>query len=39
MAYQDIDLARKWQDYDIRHILTDKGIERFSADWNGLIRK
>lgn len=39
IPYEDIDLARKWQAYDIHHVLTDKGIERFSADWNALIRK
>jgi hypothetical protein len=27
-----------WEDYDIRHDLSDKGMEQFSKDWNGLIR-
>jgi len=39
IPYEEIDLTRNWQDYDIRHELTDKGMERFSADWNALIRK
>jgi transaldolase len=37
IPYRAIDLAKKWQDYDIRHELTDKGMERFSLDWNALI--
>jgi transaldolase len=37
IPYREIDLNKKWQDYDIRHELTDKGMERFSADWNALI--
>ena len=38
IPYQEIDLGKKWEDYDIRHELTDKGMERFSADWNALIK-
>jgi len=34
---QEIDLAKPWQDYDITHDLTTKGMERFSADWDSLI--
>lgn len=37
IAYRELDLAGKWQDYDIHHDLTDKGMEKFSADWNALI--
>ena len=37
IPYADIDLDRNWQEYDIRHELTDKGMERFSQDWNSLI--
>jgi transaldolase len=37
IPYKNIDLGKKWEDYDIRHELTDKGMERFSADWNALI--
>jgi transaldolase len=39
IAYKDIDLIKNWQAYDISHDLTVKGIERFSADWNSLIKK
>jgi transaldolase len=37
IPYRDIDLRKQWQDYDLRHDLTDKGMEKFSADWNALI--
>jgi transaldolase len=37
IPYREIDLKKKWQDYDLRHDLTDKGMEKFSADWNALI--
>ncbi len=38
IPYEEIDLNKKWEDYDIRHDLTEKGMERFSADWNALIK-
>jgi transaldolase len=38
IPYRDIDLSKQWESYDIRHDLTDKGMERFSADWNALIK-
>lgn len=37
IPYQDLGLDQPWGAYDIKHELTDKGIERFSADWNALI--
>jgi transaldolase len=37
IPYRDLDLGKPWQDYDIRHDLTDKGMEKFSADWNALV--
>jgi transaldolase len=38
IPFGEIDLTKNWQSYDIRHELTDKGMERFSADWNALIK-
>jgi transaldolase len=38
IPYREIELGKKWEEYDIRHELTDKGMERFSADWNALIK-
>ncbi len=37
IPYEEMDLTKDWRDYDIRHDLTDKGMERFSQDWNSLI--
>jgi len=38
IPFKDIDITKNWQNYDIRYELTDKGIERFSSDWNALIK-
>ncbi len=38
IPFKEIDLTKNWESYDIRHDLTDKGMERFSADWNALIK-
>lgn len=37
IPYQDIVLSQDWRVYDIRHELTDKGMEKFSQDWNAMI--
>jgi transaldolase len=37
IPYQEIDLSRPWQDYNIAHDLTTKGMDKFSSDWNSLI--
>ena len=36
--YQNIALTKPWPEYTIGHELTDTGIEKFAADWNGLIK-
>ncbi len=38
IPFKEIDLTKNWEAYDIHHELTDKGMERFSADWNALIK-
>ncbi|MCL5021841.1 MAG: transaldolase [Nitrospirae bacterium] len=38
IPYRDPDLAKNWQDFDLSHELTTKGMEKFSADWKSLIR-
>ncbi len=38
ITYEEIDLNKNWQEYDIIHELTDEGIQRFSDDWNTLIK-
>lgn len=37
IPYRELDLSKPWDAHDIRHELTDKGMEKFSADWNALI--
>lgn len=38
IPYRDLDLSRDWRTFSIAHPLTDKGIDRFSEDWNALIK-
>jgi len=38
IPYRELDLSKSWESFDIHHDLTDKGMERFSADWNALIK-
>jgi len=38
IPYRELDLAGNWRHFDISHDLTVKGMEKFSADWNSLIR-
>lgn len=38
ISYQKLDLSRPWQAFDLRHELTETGLEKFSADWNALIK-
>ena len=38
IPYKHIELSRKWEEYDIFHDLTVKGMEKFSADWKSLIK-
>jgi transaldolase len=39
IPFRHIDISKPWLDYDISHELTTKGMEKFSADWNSLIRE
>jgi len=38
IPFKELDLTKDWREFDIRHDLTVKGMERFSADWNALIQ-
>jgi len=38
IPYNHIELSRKWDEYDVSHDLTVKGMEKFSADWKSLIK-
>lgn len=37
IPYQELDLAREWQSFDIQHELTDTGLQKFADDWNNLL--
>lgn len=38
IPYRKISLGKDWTKYNIRHDLTDIGIQKFSADWNALVK-
>lgn len=38
IPYKELDLSKPWTSFDIKHELTDTGIEKFSADWNSLVK-
>ncbi|HEY5998388.1 MAG TPA: transaldolase family protein [bacterium] len=38
IPYKELDLALPWRQFDVAHDLTAQGMEKFSADWNALIR-
>ena len=37
IQYEELDLGKPWNEFNIYHELTNKGIERFANDWNNLI--
>jgi len=37
IPYQGLDLMKPRREFDIKHELTDIGLEKFAADWNNLI--
>lgn len=38
IPYKEIPLDKTWREYNLKHELTDIGIERFSADWKGIVK-
>ncbi|MDZ4248058.1 MAG: transaldolase family protein [Patescibacteria group bacterium] len=38
IPYRELDLSADWRSFDLHHDLTDAGIEKFSADWNALLK-
>lgn len=38
IPYKNLDLTKPWTSFNIKHELTDIGIEKFSADWNSLVK-
>ncbi|GBD33981.1 putative transaldolase [bacterium HR34] len=37
LPYQELDLHKNWEEFNIYHELTDIGLEKFANDWNSLI--
>lgn len=37
IPHEEINLEKSWEEFNIQHELTNKGIERFAEDWNSLI--
>lgn len=37
VKYKELDLNNNWQDFNIFHPLTDKGLQKFADDWNALL--
>ncbi len=38
IPFQQLDLSKSWQEFNINHELTDKGLEKFADDWNVLLK-
>ncbi len=38
ILYKDLDLNKNWQNFNIEHDLTKKGLEKFASDWNRLTK-
>lgn len=39
IKYEPLDLTRDWQSFNIKHELTDTGLQKFADDWNVLLVK
>lgn len=39
IPYEELDLERPWQSYDMSHPETEKGVTMFAADWNALLHE
>ncbi|MFC1663066.1 transaldolase family protein [Patescibacteria group bacterium] len=35
---KSLDFSQSWDKYDLKHELTDSGLDKFAADWNKLIK-
>lgn len=38
ILYRQVPLDKKWDEYNLYHELTEIGIEKFSSDWNSIIK-
>jgi transaldolase len=39
IPYEELDLERPWEAFDIQHELTRKGIEKFAADYRATLSR
>src|SRR5690242_11712292 len=39
IPYEELDLERPWETFDIQHELTRKGIEKFAADYGATLSR
>ncbi|KKU82136.1 MAG: Transaldolase [Parcubacteria group bacterium GW2011_GWA2_47_8] len=39
IPYQNVNLDDPWQGLNIQHVLTDKGLQKFADDWNGVLER
>jgi transaldolase len=39
IPYEELDLERPWETFDIQHELTRKGIEKFAADYRATLSR
>lgn len=38
IPYEEVKLGKNWQKYNIKHELTDTGLQKFIDDWNSLLK-
>jgi hypothetical protein len=38
IPYKEIDLNASWESFDLKHELTDKGIQRFVDDYKSTLQ-
>ncbi|MEO8581193.1 MAG: transaldolase family protein [Patescibacteria group bacterium] len=39
IEFSEIDLNKPWQEYNIAHELTSKGLQKFVSDWQSLVQQ
>jgi transaldolase len=39
IPYEQVEMGKEWQDYNIQHELTEAGLQKFVEDWNALLEK
>ena len=37
IKYEELDLSAPWNSFNLRHTLTDAGLQKFADDWNSLL--